>query len=66
MLETTAQVIMWYAKKKKIHILSTFVGLNIARNPSIVAHAGNTQEVKRQEDFKFETSLGHLMKLVLN
>jgi hypothetical protein len=53
-------------KKKKIHILSTFVGLNIARNPSIVAHAGNTQEVKRQEDFKFETSLGHLMKLVLN
>lgn len=72
MPETAAQVTMWHAK---IHMSSTFVGLSlveiqtfdIRRNPSIVAHAGNTstKEVERQEGFKFETSLGHIMKLCL-
>lgn len=72
MPETAAQVTMWHAK---IHMSSTFVGLSlveiqtfdIRRKPSIVAHAGNTRtkEVERQEGFKFETSLGHIMKLCL-
>lgn len=54
-------------------MFSLFVGLavqwetqtfNVTRTLSIVACSGNTRtkEVERQGDFKFEPSLGHLMR----